>query len=168
MGEVFRASDTRLARKVAINAIRAGHSSARLELRLLGEARAASALNHPNIITIYDVGTLEGQPYIVMEWIEGQTLRQKLRRVLYPYRIEQNPAHSSWPTRPKNARDAASSLPLHSRDASAPRETDLRFPRYTRGCSSCNKQRSNPAKFPVDPRNQLLQSVRIAAGPGTQ
>jgi predicted ATPase len=78
MGEVFRASDTRLARKVAIKAIRAGRSSAGLELRFLGEARAASALNHPNIITIYDVGTLEGQPYIVMEWIEGQTLRQKL------------------------------------------------------------------------------------------
>src|ERR1035438_9776613 len=78
MGEVFRASDTRLARKVAIKAIRASRSSEGLEPRFLGEARAASALNHPNIITIYDVGTVEGQPYIVMEWIEGQTLRQKL------------------------------------------------------------------------------------------
>jgi serine/threonine protein kinase/predicted ATPase len=77
-GEVFRASDSRLARKVAIKVIRAGRSSAELELRFLGEARAASALNHPNIITIYDVGTAEGQPYIVMEWVEGQTLRQKL------------------------------------------------------------------------------------------
>jgi predicted ATPase len=77
-GEVFRASDTRLVRKVAIKAIRAGRSSEGLGLRFLGEARAASALNHPNIITIYDVGTVEGQPYIVMEWIEGQTLRQKL------------------------------------------------------------------------------------------
>jgi predicted ATPase/serine/threonine protein kinase len=78
MGEVFRASDTRLARKVAIKAIRAGRSTDGLELRFLAEARAASALNHPNIITIYDVGTVEGQPYIVMEWIEGRTLRQKL------------------------------------------------------------------------------------------
>ena len=77
-GEVFRASDTRLARKVAIKAIRAGRSLDGLELRFLEEARAASALNHPNIITIYDVGAVEGQPYIVMEWIEGQTLRQKL------------------------------------------------------------------------------------------
>src|ERR1035438_2352219 len=79
MGEVFRASDTRLARKVAIKAIRAGRSADGLEFRFLAEARAASALNHPNIITIYDVGTVEGQPYIVMEWIEGQTDRKSTR-----------------------------------------------------------------------------------------
>jgi eukaryotic-like serine/threonine-protein kinase len=78
MGEVFLATDTRLARRVAIKAIRAGRSADGLEPRFLEEARAASALNHPNIITIYDVGSVEGQPYIVMEWIEGQTLRQKL------------------------------------------------------------------------------------------
>ncbi len=78
MGEVYRAWDTRLARKVAIKSIRAGISSPGLEARLLEEARAASALNHPNIITIYDIGTADGRPYLVMEWIEGQTLRQKL------------------------------------------------------------------------------------------
>ena len=78
MGEVFRASDNRLDRKVAIKAIRAGLAAEGLELRFLKEARAASALNHPNIITIYDVGTVDGQPYIVMEWLDGQTLRQKL------------------------------------------------------------------------------------------
>ncbi len=78
MGEVFRASDTRLARNVAIKAIRTGQSHGTLEPRLLEEARAASALNHPNIVTVYDVGTIEVQPYIVMEWIDGQTLRQKL------------------------------------------------------------------------------------------
>jgi hypothetical protein len=78
MGEVFRAWDTRLSRKVAIKSIRAGRSADGLELRFLEEARAASALNHPNIIIIYDVGTVEGQPYMVMEWIDGQTLRQKL------------------------------------------------------------------------------------------
>ena len=78
MGEVFRASDSRLGRKVAIKAIRGGRSAGGLELRFLEEARAASALNHPNIITIYDVGAAEGQPYIVMEWIDGHTLRQKL------------------------------------------------------------------------------------------
>jgi predicted ATPase len=79
MGEVYRALDTRLARKVAIKAIRTGISSVGMELRFLGEARAASALSHPNIVTIYDVGSIEGLPYIVMEWIEGETLRQKLK-----------------------------------------------------------------------------------------
>ena len=78
MGEVYRAVDTRLNRKVAVKAVRAEVWTAGLETRLLAEARAASALNHPNIVTIYDVGAWQGVPYIVMEWIEGQTLRQKL------------------------------------------------------------------------------------------
>ena len=80
MGEVYRASDTRLARKVAIKAIRAGRLSPAFEWQFLKEARAASALNHPNIITIHDIAAADGQPYIVMEWIDGQTLRQKLAR----------------------------------------------------------------------------------------
>ncbi len=78
MGEVYRAWDTRLARKVAIKAIRAGSSVDGIELRFLEEARAASVLNHPNIVTVYDVGTVEGLPYIVMEWIDGRTLRERL------------------------------------------------------------------------------------------
>jgi predicted ATPase/predicted Ser/Thr protein kinase len=78
MGEVYRASDTRLDRKVAIKALRAGRQSKENAWQLLGEARAASALNHPNIITIHDVDVAAGRPYIVMEWIEGQTLRQKM------------------------------------------------------------------------------------------
>jgi predicted ATPase len=79
MGEVYRAVDTRLDRKVAVKAVRAGVWAAGLETRLLAEARAASALNHPNIVTVHDVGAWRGVPYIVMEWVEGQTLRQKLR-----------------------------------------------------------------------------------------
>jgi predicted ATPase/serine/threonine protein kinase len=78
MGEVYRAVDTRLDRKVAIKAVRAGVWAQGLEPRFLAEARAASALNHPNIITIYDVGVIEGLPFIVMEWVDGQTLRQRL------------------------------------------------------------------------------------------
>lgn len=80
MGEVYRAVDHRLGRKVAIKAIRAGIASPQLDSRFLAEARAASALNHPNIVTIYDIGSIRGLPYIVMEWIEGETLRQKLKR----------------------------------------------------------------------------------------
>ncbi|MGA3018834.1 MAG: protein kinase [Bryobacteraceae bacterium] len=78
MGEVYRATDTRLDRKVAVKAVRAKVWAQSMETRLLAEARAASALNHPNIVTIYDVGASQGVPYIVMEWVEGQTLRQKL------------------------------------------------------------------------------------------
>jgi predicted ATPase/serine/threonine protein kinase len=78
MGEVYRACDTRLDRKVAIKALRAGRQSKENAWQLLGEARAASALNHPNIITIHDIDVAAGRPYIVMEWIEGQTLRQKM------------------------------------------------------------------------------------------
>ena len=78
MGDVYRAFDTRLDRKVAIKALREGRQSRERAWQLLEEARAASALNHPNIITIHDIDVAAGHPYIVMEWIEGQTLRQKM------------------------------------------------------------------------------------------
>jgi predicted ATPase len=78
MGEVYRAVDTRLARTVAVKVVRAGALAQGRETHLLEEARSASALNHPNIVTIYDVGSYDGVPYIVMEWVEGPTLRQKL------------------------------------------------------------------------------------------
>jgi eukaryotic-like serine/threonine-protein kinase len=79
MGEVFRARDDRLGRDVAIKLIKASSSDnpdhvRRFEL----EARAAAALNHPNILAIYDVGTHDGSPYIVSELLEGQTLRRRL------------------------------------------------------------------------------------------
>jgi predicted ATPase/serine/threonine protein kinase len=71
MGQVYRARDTRLSRPVAIKVLTSGSAD-----RFIQEARAASALNHPNIVTIYDVGDAGGVSYIVMELIEGQTLRQ--------------------------------------------------------------------------------------------
>lgn len=78
MGEVYRARDPRLNRDVAIKVlIRAGADPTR-QRRLLDEAQAASALNHPNIITVYDVGTENGAPYIVSELVEGESLRARL------------------------------------------------------------------------------------------
>jgi serine/threonine protein kinase len=80
MGEVFRARDERLGRDVALKLIRAGSSGNPDHIRRFEiEARAAAALNHPNIVAVYDVGVDElGSPYIVCELLEGQTLRQRL------------------------------------------------------------------------------------------
>src|SRR6202022_3094574 len=78
MGQVFRAYDPRLGRDVALKVIAeaARHSDARA--RFEQEARAASAINHANIVTIYDIGDDDGRPFIVMELLEGQSLRQLL------------------------------------------------------------------------------------------
>ena len=79
MGEVYRARDARLGREVAVKVLPASLSrdAERLK-RFEQEARAASALNHTNILTIFDVGTHEGAPYLVMELLEGETLRERL------------------------------------------------------------------------------------------
>jgi serine/threonine protein kinase len=79
MGEVYRARDTRLARDVAIKVLLPVFAADADRLRRFeNEARAASSLNHPNILTTYDVGTADGSPYLVSELLEGQTLRAKL------------------------------------------------------------------------------------------
>src|SRR3990172_2416045 len=79
MGEVFKAIDPRLSRSVAIKVLLyVREFAAESQERFLQEARAASALNHPNIVTIYDVGAVDGTSYIVMELIDGQTLRDAL------------------------------------------------------------------------------------------
>ncbi|HEV2983935.1 MAG TPA: serine/threonine-protein kinase, partial [Vicinamibacterales bacterium] len=81
MGEVYRATDTRLERVVAIKVLPDGIAASPQTLeRFQREARAASALNHPNICTIYDVGT--DPPFIAMELLEGETLQQRLGRGL--------------------------------------------------------------------------------------
>ncbi|HEY6554243.1 MAG TPA: serine/threonine-protein kinase, partial [Vicinamibacteria bacterium] len=80
MGEVYRARDVRLGRTVALKVLRVGADPELLH-RLDREARAASALNHPNIVQIYDVGDAAGEAgahYVVMEHVEGETLRRHL------------------------------------------------------------------------------------------
>ena len=79
MGEVYRARDTRLEREVAIKVLPAELASDAERLkRFEKEARSASALNHPNIVTIYDIGSEGGISYIAMERVEGATLRELL------------------------------------------------------------------------------------------
>ena len=80
-GEVYQARDTRLARSVAIK-ILGPHllKDVTAHARLLHEARTISALNHPNIVTVHDVGAIDGVDFIVMELVEGETLARRLER----------------------------------------------------------------------------------------
>ena len=80
MGEVYRAKDARLDRTVAIKVLPASFSADpdRMQ-RFAQEARAAAALNHPNILSIFDIGDEKGSPYVVSELLEGETLRERLR-----------------------------------------------------------------------------------------
>src|SRR6187402_661337 len=81
MGEVYRARDTRLRRTVAIKVASAEvHADPQVRARFQREARAIAALNHPHICAIHDVVSLEGFEIIVMEYLEGETLEQRLRR----------------------------------------------------------------------------------------
>lgn len=81
MGEVYRATDTRLNREVAIKILPASFANDEDRLRRFEqEALATSALNHPNILTVYDLGTHEGVPYIVAELLEGDELREQLNQ----------------------------------------------------------------------------------------
>ena len=81
MGEVYLAEDARLHRKVALkllsNNLASNHDRMR---RFIQEAHAAAALNHPNIAHIYEIGESAGTHFIAMEFVEGQTLREMIRR----------------------------------------------------------------------------------------
>jgi Tol biopolymer transport system component len=78
MGDVYRALDTRLDRSVAIKVLPAQHAD--LRARMAREARAISGVSHPNICALYDVGSEGGVDYLVMEYLEGETLAAKLAR----------------------------------------------------------------------------------------
>jgi Tol biopolymer transport system component len=79
MGEVYRARDPRLGRDVAVKVLPVAFSTDPGRLaRFEHEARAAAALNHPNILAVYDIGRLDASPYIVSELLEGETLRERM------------------------------------------------------------------------------------------
>ncbi|MGC2447089.1 MAG: protein kinase [Candidatus Sulfotelmatobacter sp.] len=87
MGEVYRAHDSRLNRTVAIKVLPASFSADRERLqRFAQEARAAAALNHPSILSIFDIGEERGSPYVVSELLEGETLRERLKNGALPVR----------------------------------------------------------------------------------
>src|SRR5438270_13978053 len=76
MGEVYKARDRRLSRTIAIKVLPAHLADDESRRRFEQEARAASALTHPNIVTVHDVGEAAGIAYLALEFIEGRTLRE--------------------------------------------------------------------------------------------
>src|SRR5580704_17565632 len=85
MGEVFRARDTRLHRTVAIKLVRPEFARRTdFRERFQREARAISALNHPHICSLYDIGEQGGLDYLVMEYVEGESLADLLKRGAAP------------------------------------------------------------------------------------
>src|SRR5512135_2632659 len=87
MGEVYRAKDPRLGREVAIKVLPASFSQDADRLRRFEqEAKAAGILNHPNITAVYDIGSVDGAPYVVQELLEGETLRSILAGGRLPQR----------------------------------------------------------------------------------
>ena len=81
MGEVYRAKDTRLDRVIAIKVL-PDHLASRAELRerFEREAKTIASLNHPHICTLYDIGQHGGTDYLVMEYLEGETLAERLKK----------------------------------------------------------------------------------------
>ena len=129
MGEVYRARDPRLGRDVAIKVLPGAFSADIDRLhRFEQEARAAAALNHPNILAVHDIGTDADAPFIVSELLEGETLRERVKAgpVAVRKAIRACASHRARPrggARTKGSRTAISS----PRTSSSPGITASRF-----------------------------------------
>ena len=121
MGVVFEAEDTRLHRRVALKAVSALGSGATEEQRLRREARAAAALVHPNVATVYALEEIDGRAYIASEYLEGETLRDVVRRGPLPRAEALDVAHAL-----ASGLDAAHRLGIVHRDLKP--ENVLRLP----------------------------------------
>src|SRR5687767_5548336 len=80
MGELYLATDPNTSRVVALKVLSGTLDSGELRGRFEHEARALASLNHPNIVRVYDYGEFQGAPFIVMEYVRGETLAEKIKR----------------------------------------------------------------------------------------
>jgi len=123
MGEVYLARDPTIGRDVAIKVLRSAFSGDPDRLaRFEQEAQAVGALNHPNILSIYDVAACDGSPYVVCELLEGETLRERMGGTALPVRKAVEYAvqiAADW--RPHTRK--GSSTAISSRKMSSSRET---------------------------------------------
>ena len=115
MGEVYLAQDTKLDRKVALKVLPAGVATNpdRME-RFIREAKAAAALNHPNIAHIYEIGDSEGTPFIAMEYVDGVTLREKIHHSREPLRGAPGLPRARWPKGSRRRITPASCIAISS------------------------------------------------------
>src|SRR5881396_2100599 len=96
MGEVYRATDTRLGRSVALKILPSDWAQdSERKLRFEREARTVAGLNHPHICALYDVGSQDGIDFLVMEYLEGETLAELLARGRQAARFRACPSHRS-------------------------------------------------------------------------